>query len=364
MPDDPDRRPCSDVPGDSVPCDTAPGGGVPVDAAPNDLDAPDAPDEMDEMVVPGAPLTLTIPPAAAGQRLDRVLGLLFPGLGLKRLRRVFMENEVTLDGVPRRAAFKVRPGARLRVEPCGGTRRTGEVPALPPGLYVVAEGEAYGAVAKPGGLASAAIGPGGMESVEDHLPELFPGREALLLGRLDAPTSGLLAVAFNPEAARRFREAEDRGLVCKTYLAVVHGLIGAPFTARQELDTAHRKTTRVRSRETGDPLRRTAIAPLGYDPGTDLTLVRADIAKGARHQIRAHLAAWGHPILGDSRYGREMEKDRDVRLYLHHARIIFPGFAAHLMPQWSGPGGGSVLVLGPGVEQALDDVVLADEVGS
>jgi len=366
MPDDPDRRPCSDVPGDDVPCDTAPGGGVPVDAAPNDLDAPDAPDEMDEMDVPGAPLTLTIPAAAAGQRLDRVLGLLFPGLGRKRLRRVFTENEVSLDGVPRQAAFKVRAGSRLRVAPRAGTRRTGEGPGLPPGLYVVAEGEDYGAVAKPGGLASARIGPGGMESVEDHLPELFPGRAALMLGRLDTPTSGLLAVAFHPEAARRFREAEDRGLVQKTYLAVVRGLVEAPFTAGQELDTARRKTTRVRSRETDDPLRRTAVTPLGYDPGTDLTLVRADIAKGARHQIRAHLAAWGHPILGDSRYGeeKEMEKDRDVPLYLHHTRIIFPGFTAHRAPQWSGPKGGSVLVLGPGVEQALDDVVLADEVGS
>ncbi|MEF3696562.1 pseudouridine synthase family protein, partial [Desulfolutivibrio sp.] len=243
-------------------------------------------------------------------------------------------------------------------------RQAGRERAVPPGLFVLAEGRDYGAVAKPGGLASAAIGPGGQESVQDHLPGLFPGREALLLGRLDTPTSGILAVAFSPEAARRFRQAEDRGLARKTYLAVVRGLVDAPFTARQELLTAHRATTRVRVRETDDPLRHTAAVPLGYDPGTDLTLVRADIAKGARHQIRAHLAARGHPILGDARYGREMEKDRDVRLYLHHARIIFPGFEAQYMPQWSGPEVGSVLVLGPGVEQALDDVVLANEVGS
>jgi len=363
MPDNPDRRPFRDVPVDNVPCQDAPGG-VPVEAAPTGPTgptAPAAPTVLDDL---GAPVPLTVPAAAAGQRLDRVLGLVFPGLGLRRLRRVFAEYEVTVDGVPRQAAFRVRAGATVRLALRAGVQRTGRVLVAPPGLCVLSEGQDYGAVAKPGGLASAAIGPGGQESVEDHLPGLFPGREALLLGRLDTPTSGILAVAFGQEAVRRFREAEDRGEVRKTYLAVVRGMVEAPFTARQELDTAHRTTTRVRARDSDDPLRRTAVAPLGYDPGTDLTLVRADIAKGARHQIRAHLAARGHPILGDPRYGGGMEKDRGERLYLHHARIIFPGFAAHLMPQWFGPGGGSVLVLGPGVEQALNDVVLADEVGS
>jgi 23S rRNA pseudouridine1911/1915/1917 synthase len=349
MPDNPGRLPCNGVPGDAAPND-------PED--PEDMHDMDAPDDL------GAPVSLTVPAAAAGRRLDRVLGLVFPGLGLRRLRRVFAEYEVTVDAVARQAAFKVRAGATLRVALRAGVRQAGRVLAVPPGLYVLAEGQDYAAVAKPGGLASAAIGPGGQESVEDHLPGLFPGREAHLLGRLDTPTSGILAVAFGREAARRFREAEDRGEVRKTYLAVVRGLVDAPFTARQELLTAHRATTRVRARDSDDPLRRTAVTPLGHDPGTDLTLVRADIAKGARHQIRAHLAARGHPILGDARYGEEMEKDRDVRLYLHHARIIFPGFAAQCMPQWSGLEGGSVLVLGPGVEQALDDVVLANEVGS
>ena len=89
--------------------------------------------------------------------------------------------------------------------------------------------------------------------------------------------------------------------------------------------------------------------------------LQADIAKGARHQIRAHLAAYGYPILGDTIY--EKTENDEGRLYLHHARIIFPGFTAVCPPQWTGSGEGSVLVLGPGIEQALNDVVLANEVG-
>ncbi|MDQ7831007.1 MAG: RluA family pseudouridine synthase [Desulfovibrionaceae bacterium] len=318
-------------------------------------------DEMNAPDAPGAPVSLTIPSAAAGQRLDRVLGLVFPGLGLRRLRRVFAENEVTVDGRARQAAFRVRAGAEVRVRLRPGVVRPG-TGAVPAGLAVLAQGADYGAVDKPGGLATASIGPGGQESLEDHLGGLFPGREPVLLGRLDTATSGIVAVAFSPEAVRQFRLAEDRGEAEKTYLAVVQGRIEAPFTTARELDTAHRVKTRVRDRDTDDPLRRTAVTPLGHDPGTGLTLVRAVIAKGARHQIRAHLAAMGHPILGDALYGNASEGGG--RLFLHHARIIFPGFTAVSNPPWSRPGGGSVLGIGPGVEQALDDVVLANEIGS
>jgi 23S rRNA pseudouridine1911/1915/1917 synthase len=78
-------------------------------------------------------------------------------------------------------------------------------------VFVLAEGPDYGAVVKPGGLSTASIGPGGGACLEDHLSELFPGRPAILLGRLDRPTSGIVAVAFDENAAERFREAERTG---------------------------------------------------------------------------------------------------------------------------------------------------------
>ncbi|NMC48309.1 MAG: RNA pseudouridine synthase [Desulfovibrio sp.] len=230
-----------------------------------------------------------------------------------------------------------------------------------PGVFVVSEGPDYGAVFKPGGLSTASVGPGGGACLEDRLPGLFPGRRAILLGRLDRATSGIVAVAFDTGAAERFREAEDRGLVEKTYLAVVRGRISGPLTVENALDTARRKKTRVLDRP-AEPLRRTRVAPLGYDAGTDLTLVRAVIMKGARHQIRAHLASLGRPILGDALYGRAQKEEGP--LFLHHIRITFPGFTAVSSPDWATTRGrGSVLGLGPGVEQALDDVVLAYEVG-
>ncbi len=307
-----------------------------------------------------APGRLVVPGELAGRRLDRVLGLAFPGLGARRLRRVFLENEVLVDGVARPPAFKVRAGAVVGWRPLDGATVRADAGLLP-GVRVVSEGPDYGAVFKPGGLSTASVGPGGGACLEDRLPELFPGRRAIMLGRLDRLTSGIVAVAFDERAVERFREAEDRGLVEKTYLAVVHGLISGPLAVENALDTARRKKTRVLDRP-AEALRHTRIAPLGCDAGTGLTLVRAVIMKGARHQIRAHLASLGHPILGDTLYGRAQKEEGP--LFLHHIRIMFPGFAAVSSPDWATTREkGSILGLGPGVEKALDDVVLAYEVG-
>ncbi len=306
-------------------------------------------------------IVIVVPAELDGRRLDRVLGLAFPGLGVRRLRRVFLENAVLVDGVARQPAFKARAGAVVTVRPAEGSQAVRRDAGGAAGLFVLAEGPDYGAVVKPGGLSTASIGPGGGDSLEDHLPALFPGRRAILLGRLDRLTSGIVVVAFDPGAAGRFREAEDRGLAEKTYLAVVRGRLDGEVTIADALDTARRKKTRVLAGQ-ADALRHTGVFGLGYDAGTDLSLVRAVIRKGARHQIRAHLAKHGHPILGDPIYGRD--EIEGIPLFLRHVRIIFPGFTAASPPDWAtSREEGLLLDLGPGVEKALDDVVLADEVG-
>ena len=61
-----------------------------------------------------------------------------------------------------------------------------------------------------------------------------------------------------------------------------------------------------------------------------MTLLQITIQRGARHQIRAHLAAAGHPIVGDHLYGRHPGRV----MYLHHAAISLPGFEAQCPPPW------------------------------
>jgi 23S rRNA pseudouridine1911/1915/1917 synthase len=148
------------------------------------------------------------------------------------------------------------------------------------------------------------------------------------------------------EAPARYRVFEDQGLIVKRYLAVVAGRPdwgGGETVVRRGLDTAGRKKTRVLDADSPDRLRWTEVRTLrdcldrGPDggPGRDAVLVLATIRKGARHQIRAHLAGLGHPILGDPLYGPW--PDQEGPLFLHHFRIDFPGFSAQAWPDWADP---------------------------
>lgn len=273
----------------------------------------------------GASARLTIGAAQAGWRLDKAAGLLWPDMGLRGRRRRIEAGGLTVNGRVMPPATKVRAGDELVAVAVASSEATVAAADIP----VVADGPDYAALVKPGGLHSASLGPGGGPSLEDLLPTLFPGRAAILLSRLDELTSGLVPVAFSQKAAATYRRLEDAGQVEKTYLAVVHGLVDAPFTTARALDVDDRATTRVLARETTDPLRVTRVRP--EDTRGGCTLVACRIHKGARHQIRAHLAAAGHPIVGDPRYGR----GEGERLYLHCAGLLSPVLSVTNQPSWT-----------------------------
>jgi len=163
--------------------------------------------------------------------------------------------------------------------------------------------------------------------------------------------------ALDEASARRFRSLEDLGAVDKRYLAVVAGNCVQPMLLAWALDMADRATVKVLDEHARDELRFTSVRPLAHRiltpgaaspampanehgeacpaetcPGRELglTLVEARIAKGARHQIRAHLARAGYPILGDSRYGGPAWPG----LRLHHWSSTFAGFEVRALPQW------------------------------
>jgi len=267
---------------------------------------------------------IVIAPDQAGWRLDKAAALVWPEVGLRGRRRRIEAGGLTVNGRVRSPAAKVRPGDVLQDVALVAAPARVSAADIP----IVALGPDYAVVIKPGGLHSVSLGPGGGASLEDLLPELFPGRPAMLLSRLDEPTSGLVPVAFSRAAAAAYRRLEDGGHVEKTYLAVVHGRLEASVVAARALDMADRATTRVLARETSDPLRQTDVRPEGILAGC--TLVACRIRKGARHQIRAHLAALGHPIVGDHRYGR----GEGERLYLHCAELVCPAFTATSPPPW------------------------------
>lgn len=266
-----------------------------------------------------------------GERLDRALELLVPGSGLRLRRRLIEAGRVLLDGRPATPGRRVRQGQRLELLP-------GVVEEEAQELAIAARTAGYAAVVKPVGLHSAAICGSSAPSVEALLPGLFPEARPMLLNRLDRETSGLVLVALSPEKQRHYAQLDPRRIV-KEYTAVVHGELDQELTLKFVLDTDDRKRTRVVARLNPDETGWTRVWPVEKLPGgpadrplDDLTLVRVRIVSGARHQIRAHLAFAGLPILGDPLYG--VGDDGAPRMYLHHGLLEFPGFRAQAQPDW------------------------------
>ncbi|KHK02277.1 pseudouridine synthase [Desulfovibrio sp. TomC] len=268
---------------------------------------------------------LTIPATADGWRLDRVLELLLPDTGLRGRRRLVESGAVTVDGRDKPCGYRVRPGQELIVSPV--VREAAFGPADVPVVMAVGD---YAVVAKPAGLNTSSLAHGGGESVENLLPAIFPGRPLVLLSRLDRLTTGLLPVAFSDEAAQAYRDMEESGRVVKTYMAVGWGETQGFFRVENELDAADRRKTRVLARLSVDSLRMTDVEALTASGGA--TLFRCVINKGARHQIRAHLAYLGHPLVGDPLYGYGQAGER---LFLHCAGIDCPAFTARLDAPWT-----------------------------
>lgn len=251
-------------------------------------------------------------------RLDSIVARHL-GCGLRRCRLLIQEGGVLVDGRPCAKGALVHPGQRISV-----TVAEGEGPACA-GVRIVARGGGFAALSKPGGLHT--VAGRGEDCLEACLPAL--GLEGWpLLNRLDCLTSGLVLAAEGAEGAQRYKAWQDAGLVAKWYLALARGVLER-VEARGRIRDDRRRVVRVTDDE-DEPLRWTRARAVARINGDTLVLVR--IFKGRRHQIRAHLAHVGHPLVGDPVYGA----GEPGPLFLHHWRLDMPGFSAMLPPDWPG----------------------------
>ncbi len=267
---------------------------------------------------------------AAGQdgwRLDALLqGIECNELGplsQKKSRLLCALGAASVDGVRADGAQRLRTGQRVDF--------AAEHAALmlDLGLVVAFADDAVLVLHKPPGLA-VHKGPLVDACVADALARELPG--AGLAHRLDRDASGLLLVGRSPASLASLAAAMERGAIAREYLAIASGELA---DEQRTIELPLRVTDEPR----GDRPKTIVDAQHGQPAVTHVqvverrrsaTLVRVRLGTGRTHQLRAHLAAIGHPLLGDERYGDRAANDKAKatfgvgRTMLHSTRLAFP----------------------------------------
>lgn len=181
---------------------------------------------------------------------------------------------------------------------------------------------------KPAGLLCVpGRGEAGRDCLSARVQQRYP--DALIVHRLDMGTSGLCVLARGPEVQRRLSMAFAAREVHKRYVAVVHGCLpGLPEGAWSTIDLPlmpdwpNRPLSKV-DQVHGKPSL-TRWRALACDAAAHTTRVELEPVTGRSHQLRLHLQAIGHPILGDALYAPPPVQAMAARLLLHATAITLP----------------------------------------
>jgi len=319
---------------------------------------------------------LTVPGDGEGQRLDRWLRKRFPHLPQGRIEKMCRKGELRLDGA------RVRPGARIAA---GQQLRVPPLPEAPPPSPPAAAPDAADArmieacvifrdahliaIDKPAGLpcqGGSGLGSRHVDALTEALRFGYSERP-VLVHRLDRDTSGVLLLARTARIARRLGALFRGRETGKTYWALAagvprprrgtirYGLVKDGPRGAERMRPVHPDEIEVTA---GARAARTDYAVVEA-AGSRLSWLALRPVTGRTHQLRAHLAAIGHPIIGDGKYGGRRQENPgegwgagaggalSERLHLHARRLVLPHpvtgetleleapLPAHMAESWS-----------------------------
>jgi 23S rRNA pseudouridine955/2504/2580 synthase len=274
--------------------------------------------------------------AEDGMRLDRWLRRRWPNLSQVQIHKLARSGQLRVDGGRVKADTRLPAGATVRVPPLSDA----PPPAPREGIsdrdaafarsLVIYEDDDVIILNKPAGLAVQ----GGTKTTK-HIDRLLgawgegPSRPRLT-HRLDRDTSGILLLAKNPDAAAFLAGGFAKRRAEKTYWALVEGnpkpaqgTIELPL-AKVGIDDRERMVPSTAK----DPNAKPAVTDFATisRAGPRATWLALRPHTGRTHQLRAHLLAIGHPILGDPKYNtsESIASSGDLKLQLHARRLVTP----------------------------------------
>lgn len=272
-------------------------------------------------------------------RLDRWFKTHYAGLPHSRLEKLLRTGQVRVDGARAKSSTRLEAGQTVRVPPLPDA-------APPPARrhklskaerdflasITLYEDDDLLILNKPPGIAVQ-----GGSKTPHHIDRLLEGMgdgpetRPRLVHRLDRDTSGVLVVAKRRSIAAKLGRAFQTRSVRKIYWALVHGV---PKPPQGKIEAALVKAAgpegdRVRKARPGE--QDAAQSAVTYyavvdRAGQKVSFVSLKPVTGRQHQLRAHMAIIGHPILGDAKYrsGAELPEGVENTLHLHARRISFP----------------------------------------
>ena len=288
-------------------------------------------------------LEYTISDDAAGQRLDKFLRRRLAEMPLSHLYKMVRTKKVRVNGARADIAQLLQPGDVVVVhgareanpDAAPAAPRPREPLAVRQDFAVLYEDEHILVCDKPAGLA---IHPGSGITSDTLVDQVraYLARQGLAVPegefkpspahRLDRETSGVVVVAKTRQAMVRLTEMFTAGGPRKTYLALAKGRFQRGRGTVDLLLPEHQQT-QASKRQRGVNLQEAVTHWTKLSGGVDATLLELTIETGRTHQIRRHLAAIGHPIVGDAKYGdfpfnrRARSAWGAKRMFLHSSRL-------------------------------------------
>ncbi len=296
-------------------------------------------------------MRLKITTEQSGKRIDKFLADNLPDFSRAQIQKLIKQESVQVNKKPVSAHYKLKEGDEIEIRTADGGQQAAEKKETASDnkkfeLDVIADNKEYLIINKPAGLTMHGAPHIKEITLSDLILKKYPKIEKVgedpfrpgIAHRIDKEVSGLVVVAKTQDSFDSLKKQFQERTVRKQYTALVHGRIkkdeGVINFPIGRASAGHKMAALPATVKGSANLagRRAVTEFMKIKEFINYTLIKVNIKTGRTHQIRAHMAAYGHPIVGDNLYGtkktrRQNEKLGLDRIFLFANKLSFNNLA-------------------------------------